>query len=75
MPSSQAVPVGQGSEVAVSHVGTQRPLAHVSAVVQSVFATHTTQRCRDRLQCGCALPAQCVSLTHWTQVFDPSTSQ
>ena len=52
MPSSQAVPVGQGSEVGVSQVGTQRPLAQVSAVVQSVFATQIAQRCRVRLQCG-----------------------
>jgi hypothetical protein len=52
MPSSQAVPVGQGNELAVSHVGTQRPLAQVSVLVQSAFATQMTQRCSVRLQCG-----------------------
>jgi hypothetical protein len=50
MPSSHSVPFGHGTEVGVSQVCTQRPLAQVSVEGQSVFETQTTQRCRVVLQ-------------------------
>jgi len=64
MPSSHDVPFGHGTEVGVSHVCTQRPLAHVSVTAQSAFATQATQRCRAVLQWGSVVPAQWVSFTH-----------